>query len=147
MRVAALILGIIGSLVGLLSEFAFLTFASIGKEFTNFGGVGVDSSTVLTLSWVAVGCFVMGLIGACLSLARTRFASKVMIFASVVGFLFSAGTPLTYIMNGLLFVAGIFAWIGEREIPVNKDSQVNDSSNESLLHAWLNARKKSYSDE
>lgn len=146
MRLAALILGIISSLLGLLFGIAFITsinaLTTLDKNYKIVSEI--DNPTVNLLSWVMVGCFVVGLISACLIMTYPRLSGKVIIAVSIIGFLFGVGTIYAQIMNGMLFLAGVFALVGSKEIskiPPDEQDTSSDKS-ESILGTWLKAGKK-----
>lgn len=128
MRLAGLILGIISSVLGLLSAIFFVTGLSLMSvnEVTITGGIEISKSTILILSWLSVLCFAIGLVGACLIKIYPRITGDIIIGISIIGFLFFAQTYFMYVMYGLMFISGIFAIRGAREIKTQSDNDRED---------------------
>lgn len=105
MKIAALILGVIGGIAGI--------FGSIMAIFV--GGVGSalklqDSSTVVGLGLAAIFLSLLGIVGGALAIAKPKAAGIMMLMGGIGGIIaISAG----YIIAGpLLIIAGIFALMG-----------------------------------
>lgn len=108
MKIAALILGILGGLAGLG-----------GAVFALFiGGLGTalaveEASTVTGLGLAAVPLGIVGIIGGALSIARPKVAAILMLVSAVGGLIaISAGYVVAFI---LLVAGGVFALVGRRE--------------------------------
>ena len=103
MRIAALILGILGGLAGLISAGIVLLFGGVGEMFY----LEVD------LSWAAIPAAIVGLVGAALSLAKPKAAGILMIGSAVAGVSF---IYFGYLIPALLLLSGgIFALIGQKK--------------------------------
>src|SRR6516162_9024731 len=80
MRVAALVLGIIGGLFGLVAASAALAIGGIGAAF------GSDSaSLVVGGGWAALALSIVGIVGASLALAKPKIAGAMMLVAAIGG--------------------------------------------------------------
>ncbi len=102
MRIAGLVLGILGGLTGLISAVIVLLFGGVGEMYC----LGTD------LSYAAIPAAIMGLVGAALSLAKPKAAGILMIISAAAGVCFIYYGYL--IPAVLLLVGGIFALIGQR---------------------------------
>lgn len=70
MRIAALILGLIGGVIGLFAAGLALGIGAIG------GATGAQGSgTVVGLGWAALALSVVGIVGGALALAKPRAAA------------------------------------------------------------------------
>ena len=103
MRIAALILGILGGLAGLISAAIVLLF----------GGVGEMYFLETDLSCAAIPAAIIGLVGAAFSLAKPKAAGIMMIISAAAGVCFIYYGYL--IAAVLLLIGGIFALIGQRD--------------------------------
>lgn len=105
MRVGALVLGIIGGIIGLFAAVFALGVGGIGSAFETEG-----ASTVVGLGWSALLLSILGIIGGALALAKPRFAALLMLVAGIGGFI---SVSLFYIIAGpLLLVGSLLAFLG-----------------------------------
>lgn len=150
MRIAGLILGIISSILGLLSALFFLTSLSLStsNELEMMGGLVTSRETGLLLSWLTIACFSLGLIGSCLAMSRPKLSGELIIAACIAGILFSAATYFGYVMYALMLVAGIFVLRGSKEIASEVDCEMDDDNKEktnindvSLFKMLINPKK------
>lgn len=109
MRIAALILGILGGLAG-ISGGAFATVVGgLGQAFQAEG-----ASTVTGLGMVAIPIGIIGLVGGALAIARPKLAGILMLISAVIGLiLVSAAYAMAFV---LLTIGGIFALLGQKEL-------------------------------
>jgi len=109
MRIASLILGIIGGLAGIVGAvFALFTGGVAGA----FGVEG--SSTVVGLGFSAMFFSLLGLVGGALALSKPKAAGVMMIISAIGGLIsISMGYIIAF---PLLLVAGILALFGHREL-------------------------------
>lgn len=150
MRLAGLLLGIISSILGLLSAISFVTgIYLMSSSNYSFGGIiEISKNTMLTLSWFSVILFAVGLVFSCLVMSKPEISGDLMVIVSIVGLLFSAGTYFAYVMYGLLLIAGIFTNKGAREVEPKYHEVDNDVEEEvrkekdiSLLRMLINPKK------
>ena len=107
MRIAALILGIIGGIAGLFGAGLALTVGGIGSAMGT-----ANSSTVLVGGVIALVTSIVGIIGGAIALKAPRAAGWMMLAAALVGvFAISAGYVVAC---PLLLVGGILAFVGSR---------------------------------
>jgi hypothetical protein len=105
MRIAALILGIIGGIIGLVAAGVALAIGAIGSVA---GAQGSD--TVIGLGWAALGLSVVGIIGGALAMAKPGASALLMLIAGVGGFI---AISLAYVVAGpLLIVGAVLAFVG-----------------------------------
>lgn len=98
MRVAALILGIIGGIIGLFAAGAALFIGAVGTA------TGADNSgMVVGGGWAALALSVIGIVGGALSMAKPRAAAVLMLIAAVGGFI---SVFIAYIVAGPLLLIG-----------------------------------------
>src|ERR1035437_10278852 len=102
MRIAALILGIIGGIIGLFAAGAAIAIGGVGTA------VGANQAgMVVSLGFAAIGLSVLGIVGAALALAKPKLAGVLMIIAGIGGFI---AVSIAYIVAGpLLLIGGLFA--------------------------------------
>lgn len=110
MRVGALVLGIIGGIIGLFAAVFALGVGGIG------GAVGAEgASTVVGLGWSALLLSILGIVGGALAMAKPRFAALLMLVAGIGGFI---SVSLFYIIAGpLLLVGALLAFLGRASGP------------------------------
>ncbi len=109
MRIAALIIGIIGSLAGIGGALFALTVGGISGAF---GAEGAEM--VVGLGWAAIVISIVALVAAALAIARPVEAGITMIIAGVAGII---SISVAYVVGGpLLIVAGILSIIGKKEL-------------------------------
>ncbi len=106
MRVAGLVLGLLGGVFGFL-----------GALFAPIGGVlGVEDASTppIGLGFAAVPFAILGVIGGAMALARPKISGIMLIISAVGGIV---AIPAAYLLPGiLLLVGGILCLKGQREI-------------------------------
>lgn len=115
MRIVAIVLGILGSIalfVGVLVVFLGAGAAGLAVELGDASATETGQQLVLMgiVGWIAS---VVALIGACLSVAKPRFASLTMTVALMVGALATGLFSIPGIV--LLAIASLFAFLGRNE--------------------------------
>lgn len=109
MRIAALILGILGGIAGILGGGFAVTVGGLGQVFNAEG-----ANLVTNLGVAAIPAGIVGIIGGALALAKPKLAGILMFVSAVAGLvLVSAAYLIAFI---LLVVGGILALIGQREL-------------------------------
>lgn len=105
MRIAALILGLIGGIIGLFAAGIALGVGALG------GATGVQGSdTVVGLGWAALALSVVGIVGGALALAKPRAAAVLLLLAGIGGLV---AISLAYVVSGpLLIIAAVLAFLG-----------------------------------
>jgi hypothetical protein len=104
-KVAGLLLGIIGGIIGLVASGFALGVGAIGSAT---GAQG--SETVIGLGWAALGLSVVGIVGGALSLAKPRVAALLMLIAGIGG---SIAISIAYVVAGpLLIIGAVLAFLG-----------------------------------
>ncbi|MDI6894838.1 MAG: hypothetical protein QME70_09585 [Bacillota bacterium] len=108
MRIAALILGILGGLAGIGGAVFVLFFGGAGAVLAAEGAF-----TVVKLGVAAVPLSILGLIGGALALAKPKVAGVLMLISAFGGLIaISMGYAVAFI---LLLVGAVFAFVGRRE--------------------------------
>ncbi len=108
MRIAAMILGILGGIAGVLGGGFAVTVGGLGQAF---GAEG--AGTVTNLGFAAVPAAILGIIGGALALSKPKIAGILMIASAVLGVIFvSAAYAIAAI---LLVVGGILALVTRKE--------------------------------
>ena len=105
MRTAAMVLGILGGLAGLVGGALAFLAGGIVSAF------GVDGGAeVMDLSWVAFAASIIGLIGAGVAPAKPKLSALFMTIAAVTGFVV---VYYFYILAAVLFgIAALLAFLG-----------------------------------
>lgn len=112
MRIAALILGIIGGIIGLIAAGAALFIGAVGSATG-----AQNSEMVIGGGWAALGLSVVGIVGGALALAKPRAAALLMLIAAVGGFI---SIFIAYVVAGpLLLMAAILAFVGRAKQPAH----------------------------
>ena len=95
MRIAALVLGIIGSTVGFIAALQFL-FANTVKTDADLGGIG----EVVTLGLGALLISIVAFVGATLAKSKPGLAAALMAASAIVGFVlvFTAYIPASVLL-------------------------------------------------
>jgi hypothetical protein len=136
MRVAALILGIVGGVFGIISGLLALGLGGFGSAF---GAQG--ASTIVGLGWSAlVFCFV-GFLGAGLAMARPKFGGLLLLVAAV-GFTISISW-FAIVSGPLFFIAAIFAFfarVSRRKGYAVAQGDLSDLPSESTTLQLVDAR-------
>lgn len=107
MRVAALVLGIIGGVLGLLAALFALSIGGIGAALQSEG-----ASSVVSLGWSALLFCFLGFLGSGFALSKPRFSSLVLL-VSGIGFLISISW-FAVITTPLFLMASLFAFLGRK---------------------------------
>ena len=108
MKIAALILGILGGIAGIVGSILVLVLGGIGSAI---GGEG--AGTVATLGWVALLLSLVGIVGGSLALAKPKIAGIIMLLMGIGGLICIS---LGYVVAGpLLIIGGILALVGSRK--------------------------------
>lgn len=108
MKIAALILGIIAGLAGLVGAGVALVVGGLGSALQTSG-----SSTVMGGAFAALAFSILGIVGAAIALKAPRTAGWLMIVAGVGGLI---AVSLAYVVSAPLFViGGILALVGARK--------------------------------
>lgn len=101
MRVSALILGLVGGIIGLLVALVHGVFGLFMGSYA--GGHN-------WYAWLTLGAAVLGIIGGGLALSRPRIAAVLLLIGGLVGFY---GSSIFWIVSGVMLLLGsLFAFIG-----------------------------------
>ena len=112
MRVAGLIIGVLGSIAAFVGAIIAIAIGGIGSAFD---AEGADS--IVVQGYVALGASVVGLVGGVLSLAKPRFAAGMMAVSAIVGVI---AVFVAYLAGGLLLLIGaLLAFLGRNEARSN----------------------------
>jgi hypothetical protein len=105
MRTAALVLGLIGGIIGLFAGGFAIVVGGIGTA------VQTDrAGTVVVLGFIALGLAIVGIVGGALAQAKPRVAALLMLIAGIGGFI---AVSLFWIVSGLLLIIGaVLAFLG-----------------------------------
>ena len=107
MKIAALILGILGGLLGMGGAIFAVFVGGVGGAFG-----AEDAGMVTGLGVAAVIISIVGLVGGALALAKPKAAGLIMIASAIGGLIaISAGY---FIAGPLLLIAGILALLGNK---------------------------------
>jgi len=110
MRVTAVVLGLVGGIVG----FVFSIFAILAGSAASVMGT-VSGGGLVFLAFVAMLASFAGVIGGALAMARPGTAAALMLIGAIVGFI---ALPGIYIVPGaLMLIGGILAWFASRREP------------------------------
>lgn len=108
MKIAALILGIIGGIAGLIGSVMAMMLGGLGSAM---GGEG--ATTVTNLGWVALLLSIVAIVGGSMALAKPKVAGIMMLVCGIGGFI---SISLGYIVAGpLIIVGGVLALAGSRK--------------------------------
>ncbi len=109
MRIASLILGILGGIIGIIGGIFAFTVGGLGQAF------GADgAATVANLGMAAIPAGILGIIGGAMAIAKPKLAGFLMLISAVSGLIFvSAAYVVAFI---LLIVGSILAFIGQKEV-------------------------------
>jgi len=126
-KIAALIIGILGGLAGLGGAIFALFVGGVGEAFN-----AQDASVVVGLGFAAIPLAILGVVGGALSIAKPKPAGILMLISAVGGTIaISAG----YIIAGpMLLIAGIMALMAhraeQREESYSSSRNSSNTSNE-----------------
>lgn len=115
MLTAAMVLGIIGGISGIVSGLLVLMFGGIGAAFEASG-----SASVAWWGYVAVFLAVMGVVGGALSKAKPVPGALLQILGAVLGFV--AVYRAWLIAGPLLALGGVLALVGRNEVDNQSDT-------------------------
>lgn len=105
MRVAALVLGIIGGVLGILAGILAITVGGLGQA------VGAQHAGEVTgLGFLAFAMAVVGIVGGALALSKQRVAALLMLIAGIVGFI--AVSAFWLLSGPLLLIGALLAFLG-----------------------------------
>ncbi|QQE78081.1 DUF4064 domain-containing protein [Alicyclobacillus sp. SO9] len=103
MKVASMVLGIVGSVFGIIAAIMAMIAGGIGGAFGASG-----ASTVTGLGWGALAASVVGLIGSILVSGKPKAAAVLMLIGGIAGIIF---VSYFYILPGiLLIIPGIMSF-------------------------------------
>ncbi|MBU0478161.1 hypothetical protein KKC91_06305 [bacterium] len=115
MKIAALILGILGGLAGIVGAIMALLAGGVGAALEAEG-----ASTIVTLGWVAFPLALLGIVGGSLAIAKPKVAGILMLISGIGGFV---AVSMGYIIAGpLLIIGGILGLIAKKEDKRNTSS-------------------------
>ena len=126
MKIAAMVLGIIGGLAGLGGAVMALFFGGLGSAFGAH-----DAGLISSLGLLALPFSILGVVGGAMASAKPALAGKLMIASAIGGFI---SISFGYIIAAiLLIIAGILAIIeGKKEvISIPNDAKENLTVEES----------------
>lgn len=115
MRLAALILGILGGIVGILGGGAATLIGGVGQVLEAEG-----ASTVVGLGMAAIPTAILGIVGGAMAMARPKAAGIMMLISAGAGVIFVSAAY--YIAAIMLVAGGILALVGQKEIKALKDA-------------------------
>jgi len=105
MRTAALVLGIIGGVLGIIAAILAITIGGVGQA------VGAQHAGEVTgLGFLAFAAAVVGIVGGALALSKARVAALLMLIAGVVGFI--AVSAFWLLSGPLLLIGALLAFLG-----------------------------------
>jgi hypothetical protein len=105
LRVAALVLGIVGGVLGLIAGILAITVGGIGQA-VNANGAG----TVTGLGFLAFVMAVVGLVGGALALSKPRVGALLLLVAGIVGFI--AVSAFWLLSGPLMLIGALLAFLG-----------------------------------
>jgi hypothetical protein len=105
MRTAALVLGLIGGIIGLFAGGFAIVVGGVGTAIqTDRAG------TVVVLGFIALALAIVGIVGGALAQAKPRVAALLMLIAGIGGFI---AVSIFWIVSGpLLLVGSLLAFLG-----------------------------------
>jgi hypothetical protein len=107
MRIAALVLGVIGGVFGIVAALLALSIGGIGQAVGAEGG-----SMIVSLGWSSlIFCF-LGFVGAGFALAKPKLAGALLLVSSI-GFTISISW-FAIISGPLFLMASLFAFLGKK---------------------------------
>ncbi len=116
MRIAALVLGILGGVIGLFMSGGALFIGGVGAAV---GAAG--ASTVIGGGWAALALSILGIVGGALAIAKPKLAGWFMVIAAVGGFI---AVFIAFIVAGpLLLIGGILALVSKDKVQQPRTQQ------------------------
>lgn len=107
MRTAALVLGIIGIIAGILA----MLIGGAGAAFA-----ADDSGTIIGLGFAAIFIGVLGIVGGAVALRYPKAAAIIQLISCIAGFI---AVSLFWIFSGILLLIGAgLAFLGRKAPPV-----------------------------
>lgn len=111
MKIAALIIGIFGSIAGFMGALFALAVGGLGQAF---GAEGAGEVT--GLGFAAISASIVALVGAALAIAKPRLSAGLMTVSAIAGLIF---VSWAFVLGTiLLLLAALMAFLGR-----NADSQ------------------------
>jgi len=113
MKVAAMVLGVLGGVFGILGALFALFIGGLGAGFAD-----PEAGTVIGAGLAAIIISIVGIVGGAIALSRPVIAGYMMIASGILGFIaISAG----YIVAGpLLIIGGALALFASRQKPTEE---------------------------
>ncbi|MEM3453453.1 MAG: hypothetical protein QW835_07525 [Candidatus Hadarchaeum sp.] len=164
MRQAALVLGLIGSLLGFGGSYYMLAVIRALKSFAETTGVELNNILNVTgttqpeavegFAWFTLGCFAVAIVAAALISATPKLAGWTMILAGAGILLLGVVTEITGISAVFVGLAGVLA---VRSVKITRERQSkederateesekgleDDISSKSLFKYWWEAGKR-----
>lgn len=110
MKIAAVILGVLGGIFGIIGALFAFFIGGVGAAFGE-----PEAGTVFGLGLAAIIISIVGIVGGALAYARPRIAGYMMVAAGILGFI---AVSAAYIVAGpLLIVGGALALLASRQRP------------------------------
>lgn len=110
MRVAAMVLGIIGGVLGLLAALLALSIGGLGSAFEAEG-----ASLIVSLGWSSLFFVFLSFVGSGFALAKPKLAGTLLL-VSGLGFIVSISW-FAIISGPLFLLASLFAFLGREKRP------------------------------
>lgn len=111
MRTAALVLGIIGGVFGIIAGILAMLIGGAGAAFQ-----ADDSGTIVGLGFAAIFIGVLGIVGGAVALRYPKAAAIIQLISCVAGFI---AVSLFWIFSGILLLIGAgLAFLGRKAPPV-----------------------------
>ena len=98
MRLAGLIIGLLGAAAGFVGAVLAIAFGGLGQALDAEG-----AGMVTSLGFLALGASIVGLVGAALSMGKPRLAASLMFVSAFVG---TVAVSYAYVFAALLLVIG-----------------------------------------
>jgi len=109
MRIAALILGLLGGIAGLFASGFAMFVGGVGSAFAVEG-----AETVTGLGLAAIPLAILGMVGGAIAITRPKIAGILMLISAVGGLICIS---MVYVIPFLLLLVGaILALIGQKEL-------------------------------
>jgi hypothetical protein len=105
MRVAALVLGVIGGVFGIFASIFALGVGGLGSAVGSQG-----ASTVIGLGWSAMFFCLLGFLGSGLAMAKPK-AAALLLLISALGFIVSV-SAFAVVTGPLFLIASLLAFLG-----------------------------------
>ena len=116
MRIAALIIGILGALAGAIGAVIAITVGGIGVGLGDVTNDVTTSEEGKEIIWLGVSALIasfVGLVAAALAIGKPKFSALFMLLAAIAGMIC---VSWAYVIGGpMLLVASILAFLGRNE--------------------------------